>query len=325
MSFRQRTNEELMAGATLEELNAGGWRERLGRAVVTGGAGFVGSWMCERLLDAGTAVVCVDSFLTGSPSNVQHLLGDDRFELLELDVCDPFEVAGPVDAVLHLASPASPAHYLKLPLETLRVGSAGTMNSLELAKQKGARFLLASTSEVYGDPLVHPQPESYWGNVNPIGPRSVYDESKRFAESLTVAYGAERDVMVSIARIFNTYGPRMRTDDGRAIPAFMSQALSGAPITVAGDGTQTRTLCYVEDTVGGLLSLLRSGVRGPVNIGGDEELTIEHLARRVVQMSGSASDIQYIGKAADDPQVRRPDLTTAREHRGLPNDQRSLT
>lgn len=285
----------------------------LRRAVVTGGAGFVGSHLSERLLAAGVAVVCVDSFLTGLPENVDRLRGHDGFELLEVDVCTPFEVPGPVDAVLHLASPASPVHYLRLPLETLDVGSTGTRNALELAERKQARFLLASTSEVYGDPLVHPQPEHYWGNVNPIGPRSVYDEAKRFAEALTVAYGAERGVSVAIARIFNTYGPRMRVDDGRAIPAFASQALSGAPLTVAGDGTQTRTLCYVADTVEGLLRLLRSDVRGPVNIGGSEELTVGDLAALVRDMTGSSSPIEYVGAAVDDPRVRRPDLTLARE------------
>ena len=283
------------------------------RVVVTGGAGFVGSWMCDRLLDDGATVVCVDNFLTGSPANIEHLRAHPRFQLLEHDVCTSFDVPGRVDAVLHLASPASPVHYLALPIETLTVGSAGTRNALALAERKAARFLLASTSEVYGDPLVNPQPETYWGNVNPIGPRSAYDEAKRFAEALTTAYGTQRGVSVSIARIFNTYGPRMRLDDGRVVPAFVSQALTGAPLTVAGDGSQTRSLCYVEDTVDGLLALVRSGHRGPVNIGGPHELTIGDLAQRIRTLAASSSPVEYVGAAQDDPRVRCPDLTLARD------------
>jgi dTDP-glucose 4,6-dehydratase len=286
-----------------------GWGGR--RVVVTGGAGFVGSWVCERLLELGGNVVCVDSYLTGARENLSHLAGD--LEVLEQDVSEQLEVQGQVDAVLHLASPASPVHYLRHPLETLRAGSLGTMNALELAEAHGARFLLASTSEVYGDPLVHPQPEEYWGNVNPIGPRSVYDESKRFAEALTAAYRRERGVDTAIVRIFNTYGPRMRLDDGRAIPAFVSQALTGAALTVAGNGTQTRSLCYVEDTVEGILKLAASEHAGPVNIGGADEQTILALAERVRELAGSDSPIEFIGLPVDDPKIRCPDTTRARE------------
>jgi dTDP-glucose 4,6-dehydratase len=264
------------------------------RVVVTGGAGFVGSWVCERLLELGTEVVCVDNFVTGSRDNVSHL-DSVRFQLLEQDVCEGLDVAERVDWVLHLASPASPAHYLRLPIETLRAGS----------------FLLASTSEVYGDPLEHPQSESYWGNVNPIGPRSVYDESKRFAEALTTAYRDDRGVDTSIVRIFNTYGPRMQLDDGRAIPAFVSQALAGRPLTVAGDGSQTRSLCYVEDTVDGMLALAASGHPGPVNIGSTQELSMLELAERVRALAGSSAPVEFVDLPADDPKQRRPDLTRA--------------
>jgi dTDP-glucose 4,6-dehydratase len=282
------------------------------RAVVTGGGGFVGSWVCERLLDLGTEVVCVDNFVTGSPENLAHLEGR-ALTVLEQDVSRGIDVDGQVDWVLHLASPASPVHYLKMPIETLRVGSLGTMNALELAERSGARFLLASTSEVYGDPQVHPQPETYWGNVNPVGPRSVYDESKRFAEALVAAYRRDRGLNTAIARIFNTYGPRMRADDGRAIAAFMSQALSGRPLTVAGDGSQTRSLCYVEDTVAGILALAASDEPGPVNIGSNDEMTILDLARRVRDLVGSASTVEYVDLPTDDPQLRRPDLSRATE------------
>jgi dTDP-glucose 4,6-dehydratase len=281
------------------------------RAVVTGGAGFVGSWTCERLLDLGAEVVCVDNFLTGSRENLAHLEGRPGFEVLDADVSAGLAVDGPVHSVLHLASPASPVHYLRLPIETMKVGSLGTMHALDLAEAKGARFLLASTSEVYGDPLVHPQPESYWGNVNPVGPRSVYDESKRFAEALTTAYRNERAVDTAIVRIFNTYGPRMRLDDGRAIPAFMSQALAGRPLTVTGDGTQTRSLCYVEDTVDGILALAASSHPGPVNIGSSDELTMLELAERVRDLAGSSSPIELTDLPADDPRQRRPDTTLA--------------
>ena len=278
---------------------------------MTGGAGFVGSWVCERLVDLEAEVVAVDNFLTGSPGNVRHLEREPGFSLLEQDVSEGLEVEGRVDVVLHLASPASPVHYLEHPLATLRVGSEGTWNALRLAEAKGARFLLASTSEVYGDPLVHPQPESYWGNVNPIGPRSVYDESKRFAESLTTAYRKQRGVDATIVRIFNTYGPRMRLDDGRAIPAFMSQALAGKPLTVAGDGSQTRSLCFVEDTVEGILALAASGHPGPVNIGSSYELSMLELAEQVRDLAASDSPVEHVELPVDDPRLRRPDTTLA--------------
>jgi dTDP-glucose 4,6-dehydratase len=283
------------------------------RVVVTGGAGFVGSWVCERLLDLGAEVVCVDNFATGTPDNLAHLRGRGTLSVVTADVSAGLDVDGEVDWVLHLASPASPLHYLRLPIETMKVGSLGTMNALELARAKGARFLLASTSEVYGDPHVHPQHEGYWGNVNPIGPRSVYDESKRFAEALTTAYRTSCSVDTAIVRIFNTYGPRMRLDDGRAIPAFMSQALAGEPLTVAGDGSQTRSLCYVEDTVEGILALAASEHPGPVNIGGSEEVTMLELAERVRDISGTRSPVTFVDLPADDPKVRCPDTTLADE------------
>jgi dTDP-glucose 4,6-dehydratase len=283
--------------------------------VVTGGAGFVGSWLCERLLGDGNTVTCVDNLSTGRRENCAHLLGHDGFRLVVADVCDPLDplVAEPVDLVMHLASPASPLHYLRLPIETLRGGSLGTLNALELAEAHQARFLLASTSEVYGDPLVHPQPESYWGNVNPIGPRSVYDEAKRFAEAATAAYRRERGVDTTIARIFNTYGPRMRLDDGRAVPAFAKQTFTGQPLTVAGDGSQTRSLCYVEDTVAGLLALAASGHPGPVNIGNDVEISMLELARTVRDLLGSDCPIIFVDLPEDDPHLRRPDTSLARE------------
>jgi dTDP-glucose 4,6-dehydratase len=283
------------------------------RVVVTGGAGFVGSWVCERLLDLGAEVVCVDNFATGTPDNLAHLEQRGPLSVVEADVSAGLDVSGGVDWVLHLASPASPLHYLRLPIETLKVGSLGTMHALELARAKGARFLLASTSEVYGDPHVHPQHEGYWGNVNPVGPRSVYDESKRFAEALTMAYRTSCSVDTAIVRIFNTYGPRMRLDDGRAIPAFMSQALAGEPLTVAGDGSQTRSLCYVEDTVEGILALAASDHPGPVNIGGSEEVTMLELAERVRDISGTSSPVTFVDLPVDDPKVRCPDTTLADE------------
>ncbi|HEU4514712.1 MAG TPA: UDP-glucuronic acid decarboxylase family protein [Nocardioidaceae bacterium] len=281
------------------------------RVVVTGGAGFVGSWTCERLLELGAEVVCVDNFLTGRRENVRGLEGARGFHLLDQDVSTGLDVGGEVDWVLHLASPASPVHYLSLPIETLKVGSLGTLHALDLAQEKRARFLLASTSEVYGDPEVHPQPETYWGNVNPIGPRSVYDESKRFAEAVTMAYRNERGLDTTIVRIFNTYGPRMRVDDGRAIPAFMSQALSGDPITVAGDGSQTRSLCYVDDTVEGILALAGSGHPGPVNIGSSDETSMLELAQRIRDLAGSGSPVEFVDLPTDDPKVRRPDTSLA--------------
>ena len=279
--------------------------------MVTGGAGFVGSWTCERLLDLDVEVVCVDNLMTGEQENLRTLESRSGFTFLDQDVSEGIDVEGPVDWVLHLASPASPVHYLRMPVETMRVGSLGTMHALDLAQRTGARFLLASTSEVYGDPLEHPQPETYWGNVNPVGPRSVYDESKRFAEALTMAYRQERGVDTAIVRIFNTYGPRMRPDDGRAIPAFMSQALAGEPITVAGDGSQTRSLCFVEDTVEGILALAASDQPGPVNIGNTDELTILELAERIRDLAGSRSRIEFVDLPTDDPKVRCPDTALA--------------
>ena len=283
------------------------------RAVVTGGAGFLGSHLCEALLADGVEVVCLDNFLTGSPDNVAHLVGDPRFHLVRCDVTEFVHVPGPVDLVLHFASPASPVDYLQHPLATLKVGSTGTWHALGLAKDKGSRFLLASTSEVYGDPLVHPQTEDYWGNVNPIGPRGVYDEAKRYAEALTVAYRGAEGVDTAIVRIFNTYGPRMRPTDGRAIPTFIRQALAGEPVTVAGDGKQTRSVCYVEDLVRGILALARSAHTGPVNIGNPDEQTVLAIADDVVAATGSGSEVRFIGRPVDDPQVRRPDASLARE------------
>jgi dTDP-glucose 4,6-dehydratase len=283
----------------------------VGRAVVTGGAGFLGSHLCEHLLARGTAVVCLDNFLTGTPSNVDHMLADPLFTLRDCDASGDYDVTGPVDLVLHFASPASPVDYLRLPIETLRVGSAGTFAALDLARRKEARFLLASTSEVYGDPLEHPQREDYWGNVNPVGPRGVYDEAKRFAEALTTAYRSSHGVDTAIVRIFNTYGPRMRPDDGRAIPTFIRQALSGEPMTVHGDGSQTRSVCYVTDTVDGILRLALSDLPGPVNIGNPEELPVLELARLIRSIAGSRSPIVHCGRPQDDPTVRRPDTTLA--------------
>ena len=296
-----------------------GQREQVpdaGRAVVTGGAGFVGSWLCERLLADGYRVWCVDSLITGTKQNVAHLLPDPRFTFIQADICVPFDVPEPVDLVLHLASPASPVHYLRLPLETLQVGSLGTTNALALAARHGARFLMASTSEVYGDPLEHPQRESYWGNVNPIGPRSVYDEAKRFSEALTTAYREHRGVDTVIARIFNTYGPRMADQDGRVVPTFVQQALDDEPLTVAGDGSQTRSLCFVEDTVDGLVRLASSDCPGPVNIGNDHEFTVLEIAELILELTGSSSPITFVDLPTDDPKVRRPDITRARDTLG---------
>jgi dTDP-glucose 4,6-dehydratase len=286
------------------------------RAVVTGGAGFLGSHLCEHLLDRGVEVVCLDNFLTGSPENVLHLMERPGFRLVRCDVTDYVHVPGPVDLVLHFASPASPLDYLRMPIETLKVGSVGTLHTLGLAKDKGARYLLASTSEVYGDPLEHPQREEYWGNVNPVGPRGVYDEAKRFSEALTTAYRTSQGTDTAIVRIFNTYGPRMRPDDGRAIPAFVGQALSGRPLTVAGDGSQTRSICYVDDTVRGILALAFSTETGPMNIGNPDELSMLELARWIIALTGSESEIGFIDLPVDDPKVRRPDTTRAEQALG---------
>jgi len=280
-------------------------------ALVTGGAGFLGSHLCDFLLDQGHRVVCVDNLDTGSLQNIEHIRTED-FLFVNHDLTEPFRFDEPVDLVFHLASPASPIDYLRLPLHTLKVGSYGTHHMLGLAKLKRARFLLASTSEVYGDPQVHPQPETYWGNVNPIGPRGVYDEAKRYAEALTMAYHRQQGVDTCIVRIFNTYGPRMRPNDGRAIPTFMRQALEGKPVTVFGDGSQTRSFCYVDDLIRGLYALATSGEHLPVNIGNPIEKTLLELAEAVIQATGSASEIVFEALPVDDPQVRQPDITRAR-------------
>ncbi|WP_046472224.1 UDP-glucuronic acid decarboxylase family protein [Allosalinactinospora lopnorensis] len=286
------------------------------RAMVTGGAGFLGSHVCERLLARDVSVVCMDNFLTSGPDNIDHLLDHRSFRLVECDLTSFVHVPGEVDLVFHLASAASPADYLRYPVETLRVGSMGTAHALGLAREKEARFVLASTSEVYGDPLVHPQPETYWGNVNPVGPRSVYDEAKRYAESLTTAYRNARGTDTAIARIFNSYGPRMRPDDGRAIPTFIGQALDRKPLTVTGDGSQTRSVCYVDDTVAGLLALAYSGVPGPVNIGSAQECTVRELAELIRDIAGSSSELEFVDRPVDDPAVRCPDTALAREQLG---------
>jgi dTDP-glucose 4,6-dehydratase len=286
------------------------------RAVVTGGAGFLGSHLCTRLLDDGLEVVCLDNFLTGGAANVEHLRERDGFRLIRADVTDYVHITGPVDYVCHFASPASPIDYLLLPIETMKVGSIGTLHTLGLAKEKGARYFLASTSETYGDPKVHPQPESYWGHVNPVGPRGVYDEAKRFGEALTMAYRRTHAVDTTIVRIFNTYGERMRPNDGRAIPTFIRQALHGEPLTVAGDGSQTRSVCYVDDLIEGIVRLLFSDLPGPVNIGNPHELSMQALAERIIALSGSTSEITYVPRPEDDPTVRQPDITQARERLG---------
>ncbi|MGZ4386243.1 MAG: UDP-glucuronic acid decarboxylase family protein [Gaiellaceae bacterium] len=281
-------------------------------AVVTGGAGFLGSHLCEALLRDGYRVLCVDNLDTGNLQNIEHIR-NEGFLFLNHDLTHHLELDEPVDVVYHLASPASPIDYLRLPLHTLKVGSYGTHNALGLAKFKRARFLLASTSEVYGDPQVHPQPESYWGNVNPIGPRGVYDEAKRYAEAMTMAYYRQQGVDTCIARIFNTYGPRMRPHDGRAVPTFVRQALEGKPLTVFGDGSQTRSFCYVDDLIRGLMLLAGSEEHLPVNLGNPAEMTLLELARAVVRATGSTSEIVFEALPVDDPQVRQPDITRARQ------------
>jgi dTDP-glucose 4,6-dehydratase len=284
----------------------------MARIVVTGGAGFLGSHLTDALLARGDEVVSFDDLCTGELRNLAHLDGHPRFTFVEHDVTEHIDVDGPVDAVLHLASPASPPGYLALPIETLMVGSRGTHNALGLARAKGARFFVSSTSEVYGDPSVHPQPESYWGNVNPIGPRSVYDEAKRFTEALTMAYHRTHGVDVRIVRIFNTYGPRMRADDGRVVSNFIVQALRGEPLTIYGDGSQTRSFCYVDDEIRGFLALLDGPHTGPINIGNDGEFTMLELAEIVRDVTGSSSPIEHLPLPEDDPKQRRPDLTLAR-------------
>ena len=282
------------------------------RVLITGAAGFLGSHLCDRFLAEGHDVVGLDNFVTGHPDNVAHLIGNDRFEFVRHDISTYTYVAGPLDGVLHFASPASPIDYLELPLETLTVGSLGTHNALGLAKAKGARFFIASTSEVYGDPLVHPQKEEYWGNVNPVGPRSVYDEAKRFSEALTMAYHTWHGLDTRIVRIFNTYGPRMRPRDGRVVSNFIVQALSNEPITIYGDGSQTRSFCYVSDEVDGIYKLFMNGDSNPTNIGNPDEYTVKQLAELVVELTGTRAPIVYEPLPKDDPKVRKPDITRAR-------------
>jgi len=282
------------------------------RVLVTGGAGFIGSHLCDFFARAEHDVVCMDNFVTGSPDNIAHLDGHPRFTFVRHNVTEYIEIAGGVDWVLNFASPASPRDYLELPIQTLKVGAMGTHRTLGLAKAKGARFLLASTSEVYGDPLVHPQREDYWGNVNPVGPRGVYDEAKRFAEALTMAYHRYHGLDTRIVRIFNTFGPRMRANDGRAIPAFVTQALAGRPLTVFGDGSQTRSFQYIDDLVDGIHRLMQVSVNEPVNIGNPQEMTLLELAKRIVRLTGSGSEIAFAPLPEDDPKVRQPDITRAR-------------
>ena len=282
------------------------------RIVVAGAAGFIGSHMCDRLLAEGHRVVALDNFLTGAAANLAHLEGNARFRFVEQDITQPFTVEGAVDGVLNMASPASPKDYLEHPIETLDVGSVGTRRMLQLALEKGARFLVTSTSECYGDPLVHPQVETYWGNVNPVGPRSCYDESKRFAEAMTMAYHRKHGVRTNIARIFNTYGPRMKLNDGRVVPAFLDQALRGEPMTVFGCGTQTRSFCYVSDLVDGLYRLMQSDERYPVNLGNPREMTILQFAEQIRRITGTKSEIVFQELPEDDPKQRNPDITKAR-------------
>jgi dTDP-glucose 4,6-dehydratase len=282
------------------------------RTLITGGAGFLGSHLCDYLIAKGHEVICIDNLSTGDVENISHLLGHKRFSFIQYDVTNYLHVDGPLDNILHFASPASPIDYMRMPIQTLKVGSLGTHKALGLAKAKGARFLLASTSECYGDPLVHPQAEDYWGNVNPVGPRGVYDEAKRFAESMAMAYHRYHGIRTRIVRIFNTYGPRMRLDDGRALPAFMGQSLRGEDLTVFGDGTQTRSFCYVDDLVEGICRLLSSDEVFPVNLGNPDELTLLELAHRVLEVTGSKSRIVYRDLPQDDPKVRRPDIGKAK-------------
>ena len=283
------------------------------RTVITGGAGFVGSHVCDYLLEKGHEIVCIDNLLTGNADNIVHLFGNKQFSFVNYNVSSYIYVSGQVDNVLHFASPASPSDYLEYPIETLKVGSLGTLHSLGLAKSKKAKFLLASTSEVYGDPQIHPQSEDYWGNVNPIGPRGVYDEAKRFAEAMTMAYHRSHQVDTKIVRVFNTYGPRMRIKDGRALPNFMCQAIRGEDLTMYGDGLQTRSFCYVSDLVEGIYRLLISDEHDPVNIGNPEEITVLQLAKEILALTGSKSKIAYCPLPVDDPKVRQPDITKAKK------------
>jgi len=288
-------------------------RRVIARILITGGAGFIGSHLCERFLADGDEVVCLDNLITGDMDNVAHLFVNPRFSFVHQDVTNYIYVSGHIDAILHFASPASPIDYLELPIQTLKVGSLGTHKGLGLARVKAARFLLASTSEVYGDPLVHPQPEDYWGNVNPIGPRGVYDEAKRFAEALTMAYHRSHDVATRIVRIFNTYGPRMRLGDGRVVPNFITQALRGEALTVYGDGSQTRSFCFVDDLVEGIVRLLRSECTQPVNLGNPYELSVREFAETIIRLTGSSSPIAFEPLPVDDPKVRQPDVSVARQ------------
>jgi dTDP-glucose 4,6-dehydratase len=285
----------------------------MGRALITGGAGFLGSHLCDLFLSRGHEVVCMDNFLTGSPDNIKHLFGKDGFSFIRQDVTNYIHIDGPLDYVLHFASPASPIDYLEKPIQTLKVGSLGTHKTLGVAKDKGARYLIASTSEVYGDPLIHPQREEYWGNVNPVGPRGVYDEAKRFAEAMTMAYHRFHGVPTRIVRIFNTYGERMRVNDGRVVPAFISQALRGEPMTVFGDGSQTRSFCYVSDLIEGIYRLLMSDEVQPTNIGNPSEMTVLQFAEEIKRLVGSSAPIEFRPLPEDDPKIRRPDITKARQ------------
>lgn len=283
------------------------------RTLITGGAGFIGSHLCERFLNEGHEVICVDNYITGNPENIEALRSNDRFTFIRHDISHPLEIDGVIDNILHFASPASPVDYLRHPIPTLKVGSLGTHNTLGMAKAKKARFLLASTSEVYGDPLVHPQTEDYWGNVNPVGVRGCYDESKRFAEAMVMAYHRYHSVNSHIVRIFNTYGPRMRLDDGRVVPNFVGQALRGEPLTVYGDGSQTRSFCYVDDLVEGIYRLLFCDFHEPVNIGNPNEVSILDFAKEIIELSGSSSEIVFKPLPQDDPKLRRPDISRARK------------
>ena len=284
----------------------------MGRALITGGAGFLGSHLCELFLSRGHEVVCMDNFITGSPDNIKHLFGRDGFAFIKQDVTNYIHIDGPLDFVLHFASPASPIDYLEKPIQTLKVGSLGTHKTLGVAKDKGARYLLASTSETYGDPLVHPQREDYWGNVNPVGPRGVYDEAKRFAEAMTMAYHRFHGVETRIVRIFNTYGERMRVNDGRVVPAFIAQALRNEPLTVFGDGSQTRSFCYVSDLIEGIYRLLMSDEAQPTNIGNPSEMTVLQFAQVIQRLTGTKAPIEFRPLPEDDPKIRRPDITKAR-------------
>jgi dTDP-glucose 4,6-dehydratase len=285
-------------------------------AVVTGGAGFLGSHLCDKLISEGLQVICIDNLITGNVENIAHLAGNEKFSFIKHDITNYIFIPGKVDYILHFASPASPVDYLQLPIQTLKVGSLGTHKALGLAKEKKARFLLASTSEVYGDPEIHPQHEEYWGNVNPIGPRGVYDEAKRFAEAITMAYHRYHNLETRISRIFNTFGPRMRAQDGRAIPNFVMQALTGKPITIYGDGSQTRSFCYITDLVDGLYKLLMSNEDEPVNIGNPEEIPLLEIAKEIIELTSSNSKIVYEDLPVDDPKVRQPDISKAKNKLG---------